>query len=182
MNIKKIFLESIDSTNTYAITHGSNFGRDALTCIVAEEQLAGRGQFGRTWISPKGVNLYATLYFHLPSKAEKIEELALFMAKCLKSVLEQQGVHPTMKWPNDLLLNGKKLAGVLCETVFHPDHIEIILGFGLNVNMEAEDLAKVDQKATSLKQETGRIWDKNLLLDQILTRFHIEIRTTYKIF
>lgn len=171
MIVKKIFLSCIDSTNTYAKTNGSNFAKDELTCIVAEEQLAGQGQFGRKWISPKGVNLYATLYFHLPSKTEKIEELALFMAKILKTVLEQQGLSPLLKWPNDLMLNGKKLAGVLCETVFHPDHIEIILGFGLNVNMEEEDLIKIDQKATSLKQETGRIWDKEMLLEHILKQF-----------
>lgn len=182
MKIKKIFLNTVDSTNTYAKTNGPSFNPRELTCIIAEEQLAGYGQFGRKWISPKGVNLYATFYFHLPAKSENIEELAIFMGKILKTVLEQQGVSPTMKWPNDLLLNGKKVAGVLCETVFHPDHIEIILGFGLNVNMEEEALAKVDQKATSLRQETGRIWEKNILLDQILSHFLSDLQSTYKIF
>lgn len=171
MKIKKIFLETIDSTNTYAKTHAQAFASDALTCIFAEEQTAGRGQFGRKWISPKGVNLYATLYFHLPLKTEKIEELAIFMAKTIKTVLEKQGLSPTLKWPNDLLLEGKKVAGVLCETVFQKTHIEVILGFGLNVNMEEKDLAQIDRQATSLKLETGRPWDKNELLDLILDEF-----------
>ena len=82
-------------------------------------------------------------------------------------MLNEEGVQATMKWPNDVLVNGKKVAGVLCETVFHASHIEIILGFGLNVNMGSEDLAKIDQPATSLKKETGRVWDKQVLLQRI---------------
>ncbi len=97
------------------------------------------------------------------------------MAKCLKTVLEEHGVPVTLKWPNDLLLNGKKIAGVLCETIFYPEYIQVVLGFGLNVNMEEKDLIQIDQAATSLRQETGRIWDKEELLDQIMTHFAKEI-------
>jgi BirA family transcriptional regulator, biotin operon repressor / biotin---[acetyl-CoA-carboxylase] ligase len=171
LKINKIFLDSIDSTNTYAKNHANEFASDALTCIIAEEQTAGRGQFGRKWISPRGVNLYVTLFFHLSKEAKQIETLAIFMAKCLKDVLERNNIPVTLKWPNDLLLNGKKLAGVLCETVFNPDSIQVILGFGLNVNMEEIDLLQIDQKATSLKQETGVIWNKETLLEQILAHF-----------
>lgn len=171
MKINKIFFDSIDSTNTYAKSHANEFVSDELTCIIAEEQTGGRGQFGRKWISPKGVNLTVTLFFHLSKDTQHIETLAIFMAKCLKEVLEASNIHATLKWPNDLLLNGKKLAGVLCETVFNPGTIQVILGFGLNVNMEQIDLLQIDQKATSLKQETGLIWNKETLLEQILNHF-----------
>jgi len=76
-----------------------------------------------------------------------------------------------MKWPNDVLLHGKKVAGVLCETIFHPDFIEIILGVGLNVNMEEKDLSLIDQAATSLKNETHRTWDKQDLFRKLRTLF-----------
>lgn len=167
MEIVEIHLKTIDSTQTYAKTHGKSFDKTKITCITAEEQTEGKGQFQRKWISPPNVNLYATFYFHLPNPSEKITELAILLAKCIKNVLAKNGLNPTMKWPNDVLVNEKKIAGVLCETEFHAHHIEIILGFGLNVNMDVSDLAKIDQRATSLKNETGRVWDKKALLKEI---------------
>lgn len=167
MKIVDICLDTIDSTQTHAKTHGQSFDKTKITCITAEEQTAGKGQFERKWISPRGVNLYTTFYFHLPNPTENITELSILLAKCIKKVLIDNGLAPTMKWPNDVLVNGKKIAGVLCETIFHEKYIEIILGFGLNVNMEIEDLAKIDQAATSMKNETGRVFDKTALLKQI---------------
>ena len=101
--------------------------------------------------------------------------LAQLMGFSLKGVLVGEGLQPTMKWPNDLLLNGKKVAGVLCEMVSHADAVEVILGVGLNVNMEEEDLKKIDQAATSLKHETGRIWDKTDLLKKIQVQFLFDL-------
>jgi BirA family biotin operon repressor/biotin-[acetyl-CoA-carboxylase] ligase len=175
MEIIEIHFDTINSTNTYAKTHGSSFATGKITCIIAEEQTAGKGQFQRKWASPRGVNLYATFYFHLPKQTKKITELAILLAISIKKVLEKNELHPTMKWPNDVLINGKKIAGVLCETEVHASYIEIILGFGLNVNMEGSDLALIDQPATSLKNETGRLWDKKILLKQIQAQFLIDL-------
>lgn len=176
MEIVEIHLQSVDSTNTYAKTHGIHFAKDKITCITAEEQTGGKGQFQRKWISPPNVNLYATFYFHLPLNTPHLTEQSLILAKSIKKVLEQLGMHATMKWPNDVLIGGKKIAGVLCETEFHKTHIEVILGFGLNVNMEIEDLAKIDQPATSLKNETGKIWDKRKILREIQKQWVLDIQ------
>ena len=170
-SISEIHLDAVDSTNTYAKTHGLTFAKGQITCITAEEQTAAYGQFQRKWIAPRGVNLYATFYFHLPIETQNITTLAQLMALSLKKVLQGEGLEITMKWPNDLFLKGKKVAGVLCETVFHPQFIEIILGVGLNVNMEEKDLALIDQAATSLKHETGRFWDKKDLLKKLQKQF-----------
>lgn len=175
MEIIEIYFDTIDSTNTYAKTHGASFDPNKITCIIAEEQTKGKGQFQRKWVSPLYVNLYTTFYFRLPKETHKITELAILLAMSIKKVLERNKIHPTMKWPNDILVNGKKIAGVLCETEFHASHIEIILGFGLNVNMEGSDLDKIDQPATSLKQETGHHWDKKILLKQIQAQFLIDL-------
>jgi BirA family biotin operon repressor/biotin-[acetyl-CoA-carboxylase] ligase len=175
MELTEIHLDTIDSTNTYAKTKGPSFASDKITCIVAEEQTRGKGQFQRKWISPRGVNLYATFYFHLPKETQKLTELAILLAMSIGKVLKINGLHPKMKWPNDILIHGKKIAGVLCELEFHASHIEIILGFGLNVNMEEFDLVKIDQPATSLKNETGRVWDKKILLKQIQAQFLIDL-------
>lgn len=177
MKTRKVFLECIDSTNAYAKKYGSSFEKDAITLISAEMQTHGYGQFKRKWISPKGVNLYATLYFHLPlSFREKVSALTLLLSKTIKKVLEKKGLHPTLKWPNDVLLNQKKVAGVLCEVIFNPDFIEVILGFGLNVNMETEDLVKIDQAATSLKNETNSSWDKQKILEEVLEIFILDLK------
>lgn len=158
-----IYLDTIDSTQAYAKAHAASFAPDAITCICAEEQTQGRGRFQRTWISPPGVNLYVTFCFTLP--ARDISSLAQVMAHTVATVLKQ--LHPQIKWPNDVLIKNKKVSGALCETVFEKDKVHCFLGLGVNVNMAAEDLARIDQPATSLLVETGRTWDRKALLKQI---------------
>ena len=138
----EIHLDTIDSTNTYAKRECHRFAPDQITCITAEMQTAGRGRFQRKWLSPKGVNLYTTFYFRLPPQTLHLTSLAQVMAFTLASLLIEEKLHPKIKWPNDLMLNGKKIGGILCETTFHPDFIDIFLGVGLNVNMEKENLLK----------------------------------------
>ncbi len=175
MRFDTLYLDTIDSTQNYAKTHIVLFDASAITCIVAEEQTNGRGQFQRKWTSPRGVNLYATLVFRLPLPCPQLNTLAIVMAKTIKTVLQKENIPATLKWPNDVQIHNKKVAGALCETIFHPTFIDIFLGFGLNVNMEQEDLTKIDQPATSLKEETGKIWDKNALLEKIQAEFLLQI-------
>lgn len=169
--IDTISLDSVDSTNLYAKAHGKEFSKDHITCITAEHQTAGRGRFDRKWISPRGVNLYATFYFHLPKTTQNVTALACVMAESLAALLEKEGLKPTIKWPNDVQLSGKKTAGVLCEVVFHEHSVEVILGIGVNLNMKREDLDRIDQPATSLKEETHREWDKALFLKKLQVQF-----------
>ena len=93
------------------------------------------------------------------------------MAESLATCLIEEGLHPTFKWPNDLLLNEKKVAGILCEVLFEPTFIQAIIGVGLNLNMESADLSQIDQPATSLKEETGKSWDRDLFLQKLLNQF-----------
>ena len=117
------------------------------------------------------MNLYATFYFRLPINALHLISLGQVITYSFASVLLKEGLHPKIKWPNDVQLQAKKVAGVLCETVFHKNFVEIILGIGINVNMEAKDLAAIDQPATSLKHETNRLWDKKELLKKLQKQF-----------
>lgn len=172
--MKEIFLDVIDSTHLYAKNNAPTFHPKEITCISAEEQTAGRGQFQRKWISPRGVNLYISFYFQIPRNAAYVTTLASLMIKSIQKVLEGENIATTMKWPNDLLLNGKKIAGALGETEFHENTIEVILSFGLNVNMETKDFAHIDQPVTSLAHETGKIWDKKKLLKKIQEQFVID--------
>lgn len=162
--MERIRLDQIDSTNTYAKKHALEFKKEGITCITAEEQTAGRGRFERVWVSPKGVNLYVSFFFLLPLDFKNFSCLGHLAIHSLAQVLIQEGLEPKIKWPNDLLLTGKKLSGVLCELSTRGNSVEVILGIGINVNMATDALDTIDQPATSLLAETGHIWDKEHLL------------------
>lgn len=156
-----IHLDTIDSTQAYAKAHVASFDPSAITCVNAEEQTAGRGRFQRVWVSPKGVNLYVTFSFTL--RSQNVSSLAQIMAYTVAAVLKE--LSPQIKWPNDVLIHGKKVAGALCETVFDKGSVQCFLGLGLNVNMS--DLEGIDQPASSLFIESGKIWDRAKLLKRL---------------
>lgn len=172
-----IALETIDSTQIYAKQNVQTFSKDCITCITAEEQTAGKGRFQRVWISPPQVNLYFTFAFRLPLTASYLPCLSQVLGFSLAQLLLEKGLKPELKWPNDVLLNKKKLSGVLCETSFEKDFAQIYLGMGINVNLEASQTAQIDQPATSLKIETGHDWDKGKLLKELQKRFAAHLET-----
>lgn len=142
-----------------------------ITCITAQEQTAGRGRFFRKWLSPKGQNIYATLYFQTPRTAPYLGNLGQVMSLSCCSVLREKGFSVQIKWPNDLLIAGKKVAGILCETVVMEEHLGIVLGFGINVNMSQELLDMIDQPATSLAEQSGHLWKIEQILEPIVKQF-----------
>lgn len=171
MQITDVQLDSVDSTQTYAQKNMGDFDPEKITCISAEEQISGHGRFKRPWYSPKGVNLYVTFYFQLSQKTRHLGSLCQLMTCSLTNVLICEGVYPKIKWPNDVLLCGKKLSGTLCETSFKNDTIDIFLGIGINVNMSVEDLSQIERPATSLKVETKKEWDRKALLEKLKKQF-----------
>ncbi len=158
--------ETLPSTNDWAKAHLSSFSREALHVISSDCQTSGRGRYGRKWISPRGSNLYATFVFF----SETAEPVAITRLLALTAA----ALFPfecQLKWPNDLLVNGKKIAGILCET----SSDAIIIGIGINVHMTAEELAQIDQPATSLQLETGRDYSVKELLHDLSGRFASEL-------
>ncbi|MCB1136434.1 MAG: biotin--[acetyl-CoA-carboxylase] ligase [Chlamydiia bacterium] len=154
--------EVIDSTNTWARHALASLDPLALTVVTAKQQTAGRGRQGRTWFSPPGVNLIMTLVlFDSIDPGQLTQVMALAVA---------EETHGKVKWPNDVLREGKKLAGVLCETASKPAEARI-LGVGVNVNMSDEDLSQIDQPATSLRACTGHDWEIESLRCRIIDRF-----------
>jgi len=169
--VAEIHLEKVDSTNTYAKENYRHFDPEGFTRITADEQTGGRGRLNRTWFSPKGVNIYLTYFFTADKKGGSLNNLAQVFALSIGKVLDQQGLKPQIKWPNDILINGKKIAGILCETVDLHDRFGVILGAGINVNMEQEMCAQIDQSATSLLVETGKPHEKTPLITALDTFF-----------
>lgn len=151
------FFEQVDSTNLYAKRIAEGGFLDG-TVIMANEQLNGRGRMGRDWVSPKGKGIWMTIMLKpriSPADASKVTLLAA-CAVC-KAIEEISGLYTKIKWPNDIVLNGKKLCGILTEMSAEIDEINyLIIGIGVNVNIDLEDFPKELQAiATSIKIEKG---------------------------
>jgi BirA family biotin operon repressor/biotin-[acetyl-CoA-carboxylase] ligase len=150
MKIQYIQLDTIDSTNNWVKAHLSELS--SLTCVTAVEQTAGRGRFKREWVSPRGQNIYATLFLTVPLGTGYLCNLGQLMAFACAKTLRGIGFSAEIKWPNDVLIQGKKIAGVLTETVTQKEAIGVVIGIGMNINMPEEALQAIDQPATSLLQ------------------------------
>lgn len=155
MKIIKYFFETIPSTNDWVKENFAQFDEEELTLVTANEQTAGRGRFKRKWVSPANLNLYATFCFFLPSNASYIANLPQVLAISVAQLLQFYGFKPILKWPNDILLSGKKIGGILCEIAAHQNKLVVINGIGLNINMPVSILEQIDQSATSLFVEKG---------------------------
>lgn len=171
MKCKRINFKTIPSTNTYAKEHYKDFDPNFITLITADTQTKGRGRFNRLWHSPKDENIYATFCFHLPRRTLHLTSISNLLAFSLCQVLLDLELSPQVKWPNDIYLNNKKISGVLCETLFNKEETVFFLGIGINVNMGQEDLKKIDQPATSLKNEKRISFDKESLLQNLEKSF-----------
>lgn len=168
-----IFLESIDSTNNYAKKMGEEKFKEG-TIVIAEEQTAGRGRLGREWISPKGKGIWMTIMLKPDIKPEQAAQLTLIgayaVAKAIKTVCS---IDAQIKWPNDIVIKGKKVCGILTEMGAEIDRINyLIVGIGINANTEKKDFLKSGLDiATSLKIEKGEDVDRKLLISNIITNF-----------
>lgn len=174
-SIDYIRLEKVNSTNTWVKEHARAFDPTHLTCVTAWEQTAGRGRFQRQWISVPGESLLASLFFTLPQETKILSNLGQILSLSCATVLQTLGFAPQIKWPNDLLLSGKKVAGILCETVSLETRLGIALGIGLNVNVKTEVLRTIDPPATSLLEISGHTWKLEQILEPLLKQFLIDL-------
>jgi BirA family transcriptional regulator, biotin operon repressor / biotin---[acetyl-CoA-carboxylase] ligase len=142
------------------------------TTVLAEEQTAGRGRFGRTWVSPSGKNLYFTVV--LRPNVEQVRLLGILSPLAVALAIEEStGLTPQIKWPNDVLLAGRKVSGILIETEFSgSDPKYALVGIGINVNFEIEPDSEIADIATSVKQELSAEGNREAILAASLN--HIE--------
>jgi BirA family biotin operon repressor/biotin-[acetyl-CoA-carboxylase] ligase len=163
-----IHLVSVDSTNKYAAGILHNEQVTEGTVILADVQTHGKGQGKNIWLSDKGLNLLCSIVLKpdfLP--AYKQFYLSMCVATGIHDCLADLGVRPQVKWPNDILINGKKVAGILIEnTILSHNLFTSIIGIGLNVN-QISFPAGIPNPA-SLAGETGKTYDVPHLLEQML--------------
>ena len=172
MEIIEFHFPHLSSTNSYAKEHLSNFQRDKITLISADEQTAGRGRYGgRRWVCPKGEGLLLSFVFFIPEEQQEPLSLTHVLSLSVVEVLKSFGVEGKIKWPNDVLVRGKKIAGILCETVHLPPSFGVVIGIGLNVNMPLETLQEVGQPATSLLDQLGKKVDVGVVKEALIASF-----------
>lgn len=168
------YYEELDSTNLAAARAGEAGAVHGMV-IAADRQTKGRGRRGRTWESPAGKNLYFSLLLRPEFALEKASMLTLVMAHSTAKAIETVVQAPVdIKWPNDILVHGKKICGILTELKAERGRIRhIIIGVGVNVKTQ-EFAGELALKATSLQQEFGMEIEREELLRKIMENFEID--------
>jgi BirA family biotin operon repressor/biotin-[acetyl-CoA-carboxylase] ligase len=161
--------EDIDSTNLEARRRAEK-GAPHGALLATEYQSMGRGRLQRRWIAPSGACLMFSLILRPDLELGMVFGLTNLAALAVCRALENiTGLEPKIKWPNDLYLNGVKLAGVLTEFASRAEQVEyVVVGVGLNVNLTPLDLKDIGSPATSLFSETGRKWDRARILAAVM--------------
>lgn len=165
----------IDSTNAEALRL-LQADKCAPFLILAERQTAGRGRRGRHWVSPIAQNLYLSLVIEVGGGARQLDGLSLVVGLSVQSALRDVGlIEAGLKWPNDVLVGRRKIAGILLELVGDPaDRCHVVIGIGINVNMRkvSEDIG---QPWTSVRLELGHAISRNLLARLLCTHLRIDL-------
>lgn len=163
---------SVGSTNDEALVLAAQNAPD-LTLIIANEQTQGRGRMGRQWFTPPNSALAMSLILR-PTHSEKSlpSRATGLLAVALTEALQELGLSPRIKWPNDVLIDGQKVAGILVESVWLGDELDaLILGLGVNVLHASVPPAKqLGFPTTSIEDETGMYINRAKLLTSILSR------------
>lgn len=156
---------SLDSTNAEALRLLSSLPTLPFY-VLAERQTSGRGRRGRSWVSPFGENIYYSLVLRIDGGMRQLEGMSLAVGLALLQVVRDCGVSSAgLKWPNDVLVGERKLAGILLELSGDPaDVCHVVIGIGLNVNMLAAEVRAIGQPWTSMRMELGRQLDRNELV------------------
>jgi BirA family biotin operon repressor/biotin-[acetyl-CoA-carboxylase] ligase len=166
------YFSRIGSTNDWAKAQATTGAAEGLL-VVADEQTAGRGRLGRQWWSPAGAALLTTLLFRpVNCPPHHVQQLAMLCAlAAADAVTAQTGLSVDLKWPNDLTIGERKLAGLLAEAAFCADRLDfVVVGMGMNVNTDFAAAPSFIAPAASLRQELGRGVDRLALLIAYLDR------------
>jgi BirA family transcriptional regulator, biotin operon repressor / biotin---[acetyl-CoA-carboxylase] ligase len=176
-------LDETSSTNNAAMALAQDGAPDG-TVVVADTQTSGRGRLGRQWYSPPGKNLYCSIILRRAMPSDQVSRWlswvpllsAVAVARAIQVI---SGLRPSLKWPNDILMEQRKVGGLLCESSgTGTPNAFVIVGIGLNVNMWRDAFpADLRDLATSLAAEAGRPFDRAVLLATLLSELELRYET-----
>ncbi len=176
-----LFYESVDSTNDVAaelIAQDPDTGSG--TVIIADAQEKGKGRLGRKWLSPPRLNVYMSIILKPEIPPRNSAFLTLLAAVSSAVALRRvTAADISVKWPNDLVICGRKLGGILTEIRVRSGQNRInhaVIGIGVNANAGRRDLSEIRTVATSLREETGSLWSRTEIVAAILEEFEFRYR------
>ena len=172
-NLNIIELEVVDSTNLYAKMNLENLPDKSI--VSAIRQTSGRGRFTRSWVDLGNDNVFMSIILKPSDDFKPVyANITQYFSVVLSETFEEYGLKPSIKWPNDVLIDGKKIAGILSESIVSGNCFKgLILGFGINLNAKSEDLGMVsDKKITALNLELNiSEVDKKAFVEKLLDKF-----------
>ena len=168
-----VTLEEVHSTNSYALEYLSSF--EDKTVIYTPHQTLGRGRYNRRWICDDSENVYMSIVLKPKKENYPYPNLTQYLSLSVCSILEKEFcINANIKWPNDILVDGAKISGILAETGMLNNQIEgIVLGLGLNVNLKQETLNLIDQNATSISVLKNQNYDCEKIVRMICDEFFV---------
>ena len=148
-----------------------------LSIHTSEQQIAGKGRNGKKWISPRGKNIYLSIGWMSDLEYSQLDGLSLAIGTILASTLKKFSQKPVgIKWPNDLLIDKRKISGILIETIDINNQIGVVIGVGINVHMSKEEGADIDQSWISLDEASGSVNNRNKIIGDVVNKI---IQLTY---
>lgn len=166
-------LESVPSTQD-ELRKWAEQGAPEGALVIAEQQTSGRGRMGRAWVSPAGKGVWMSLLLRPQLPLTQVPQLTLLAAVALSRAIAQHvAVSIGIKWPNDLLVNERKISGILLESAAEDERLRyVIVGLGISVNLEEDDYPpELLEKAVSLKMAAGHAIDRSALIADVLEQF-----------
>lgn len=162
-----IYLEEIDSTQEEAKRQLAR-GKKSPAMIIAKKQTNGKGTHGRKWYTEESGNIAFTIILFPNCKVKELENLTINIAKSIVNTVKQKyGYELEIKHPNDLMMNGKKIGGILTEISTKGEQVEnLLIGIGFNVNQEKMP-REIESIATSLKIETGKEFNEKEIIEEM---------------
>ena len=182
--MRLLFLDEINSTNTYSKEHVNELHDKDV--IYTFKQTAGRGRFDRKWVDLGSGNIYLSIILKPSLDLKQVySNLTQYTALKLAETFEKYNVIPQIKWPNDILIDEKKISGILAETVFKQNQLQgLIIGVGVNLNADENDFKKIDKKVTALNIETHKEINKidflNCFIDNFFANYENFLNNGFK--
>jgi BirA family transcriptional regulator, biotin operon repressor / biotin---[acetyl-CoA-carboxylase] ligase len=169
--VRLLEFDQLASTNAYALEHLSGLQHGDV--IITRIQTSGRGRLQRIWISHHPGNVSLSIVLKCPpAQIPFLPAATHYLAVVVCQTLESEGVVPGIKWPNDVLVGGKKIAGILAEArVEGQQFLGLALGLGVNLNLPEDVIAAIDQPATALNLQLGRPVERDEFIRKLLNRF-----------
>lgn len=176
-----IHFDELNSTNTYAKSIASDLDKEGQV-VITEKQLSGRGRLGRQWVSQNNKGIWMSIILKPQINIADISKITQVAAAAINLGLSSHSVKTEIKWPNDIILNNKKICGILVEMNseknISTDISEavkinyVVVGIGINVNNDIEDFPEeLRETATSIKIETNKEFKRNILVAEVLNNF-----------